>query len=211
MRAKNQPDHNTHCFRCYQRKSICVCPVIPEVNTQAEFIILRHVYEAERPSNTGRLAALALPNSRLVTCGGGVRIGQPRVDEELLSAPGTWLLWPDGKGSEPDEPGTTTPARVVVIDATWQQARRIYGSMPALWKMPRLSLPAPDTERERLRGQHRAEGMSTLEAIAAAVARLEGSENAAPLENLYDELVRRRNSLRWGSKPPVNKSPLSRD
>jgi hypothetical protein len=42
--------------------------------------------------------------------------------------------------------------------------------------------------------------MSTLEAVAAAVARLEGAEAAKPLEILYDELVRRTTSLRWGLK-----------
>jgi hypothetical protein len=40
--------------------------------------------------------------------------------------------------------------------------------------------------------------MSTLEAVAAAVAKLEGVEIAKPLEKLYAELVRRTISLRWG-------------
>jgi hypothetical protein len=42
--------------------------------------------------------------------------------------------------------------------------------------------------------------MSTIEAVAAAVAKLEGAETARPLEELYDELVRRTTSLRWGIK-----------
>jgi hypothetical protein len=52
-----------------------------------------------------------------------------------------------------------------------------------------------------LRDQHRPDGMSTLEAVAAAVTVLEGIETAKPLEILYDELVRRTISLRWGPKP----------
>jgi hypothetical protein len=40
--------------------------------------------------------------------------------------------------------------------------------------------------------------MSTIEAVAAAVAKIEGIETARPLEKLYDELVRRTISLRWG-------------
>jgi DTW domain-containing protein len=202
MRSKNPPNHNTHCFRCYQRREICICPIIPTVHTHAEFLILRHIYEAERPSNTGRLAALALKKSRIISCGGGERIGLPQVDEKLLSAPGTWLLWPDGKGAQPDESGRISPVRIVVIDATWQQARRIYSSISALWAMPRLSLPAPAENKKRLRDQHRSNYMSTLEAVAAAVAKLEGSETAKPLEELYDELVSRRSSLRWGCKVP---------
>ena len=202
MRSKKPRDENIHCLSCYQRREICICPILPTVTTRTEFIILRHIYEAERPSNTGRLVALAMPNSRIIPCGGGTRIGLLPIDDEFLQVPGTWLLWPDGTGTQPDMSGLTTPNRVVVIDATWQQARRLYSSMPALQVLPRLSLPAPIRSRDRLRDQHRPDGMSTLEALAAAVTKLEGAELARPLEILYDELVRRTISLRWGRKQP---------
>jgi DTW domain-containing protein YfiP len=179
---------------------ICICPVLPVVKTRTEFVILRHIYEAPRPSNTGRLVALAMPNSRIIPCGGGTRIGLSPIDDEFLRAPDTWLLWPDGTGTQPDMSDLIPPNRVVVIDATWQQARRLYSSMPALRAMPRLALPEPKKDRDRLRRQRRFDGMSTLEAVAAAVARLEGVETAKPLEILYDELVRRTVSLRWGLK-----------
>jgi DTW domain-containing protein len=161
-------------------------------------LILRHIYEAQRPSNTGRLIALAMPNSRIIPCGGGTRIGLSPIDDEFLRVPGTWLLWPDGTGTQPDMSGLTPPDRLVVIDATWQQARRLYRSMPVLWTLPRLALPAPIRLRDRMREQHRSDGMSTLEAVAAAVAKIEGDEAARPLEKLYDEVVRRTISLRWG-------------
>ena len=200
MRSNKPRDENSHCLRCYQRREICICPILPTVTTRTEFLILRHIYEAERPSNTGRLVALAMPNSRIIPCGGGTRIGLSPIDDEFLRAPGTWLLWPDGTGTQPDMADRTSPNRVVVLDATWQQARRLYSSMPVLRALPRLVLPAPIRLRDRLREQHRSDGMSTLEAVAAAVAKLEGEEAARPLEELYDELVRRTTSLRWGRK-----------
>jgi DTW domain-containing protein YfiP len=198
MRSNKPRDENSHCFRCYQRREICICPILPTVTTRSEFLILRHIYEAQRPSNTGRLVALALPNSRIIPCGGGTRIGLSPVDDELLRVPGTWLLWPDGTSTQPDVSDLTPPDRVVVLDATWRLARRLYSSMPVLRTLPRLVLPAPKRCRERLREQHRSDGMSTLEAVAAAVTRIEGIEAAKPLERLYDELVRRTISLRWG-------------
>ena len=200
MRSNKPRDENSHCPRCYQRREICLCPILPTVKTRTEFLILRHIYEAERPSNTGRLVALTMPNSRIIPCGGGTRIGLSPVDDEFLRLRGTWLLWPDGTGTQPDISDLTLPSRVVIIDATWQQARRLYGSMPVLRALPRLVLPAPIQCRERLREQHRSDGMSTLEAVAAAVTKLEGIETAMPLEELYDELVRRTTSLRWGAR-----------
>ena len=143
-----------------------------------------------------------MPNSRIIPCGGGTRIGLSPIDDEYLRAPGTWLLWPDGTGTQPDMSDLTLANRVVVLDATWQQARRFYSSMPSLRSVPRLLLPAPIRDRDRLREQHRLDGMSTLEAVAAAVTKLEGAEAAKPLEILYDEVVRRTTSLRWGRKQP---------
>ena len=200
VRSKNPRNENIHCLRCYQRREICICPILPTVTTRTEFLILRHIYEAHRPSNTGRLVALAMPNSRIIPCGGGTRIGLSPIDDEYLRAPGTWLLWPDGTGTQSDLSNLTSPNRVVVLDATWQQARRLYSSMPVLQALPRLALPVPIKDRDRLRDQHRLDGMSTLEAVAAAVTELEGAEAAKPLEILYDELVRRTISLRWELK-----------
>ncbi|MEN6432511.1 MAG: tRNA-uridine aminocarboxypropyltransferase [Smithella sp.] len=198
VRSNKPRDENSHYPRCYQRREICICPILPTVTTRTEILILRHIWEAERPSNTGRLAALAMSNSRIIPCGGGARTGISPIDDEFLRVPETWLLWPDGTGTQSNVSELKPPARVVVIDATWSQARRLYSSMPVLRTLPRLVLPAPIRCRDRLREQHRSDGMSTIEAIAAAIAKLEGVETARPLEKLYDELVSRTTSLRWG-------------
>lgn len=200
MRASRPSNHDSHCLRCYLRREICICPILPMVQTRVEYLILRHIWEAERPSNTGRLVALAMPNSRIISCGGGDRIGLSPVNDELLRAPGTWLLWPDGIGTRLQMTTLTPPDRVVVLDATWHQARRLYRRMPVLRTIPRLVLPAPAQYRDRLREQRRLDGMSTIEAVAAAVAKLEGAHVAEPLERLYDEVVRRTITQRWGVK-----------
>lgn len=204
MRSSRPRDQHSHCLRCFMRREICICPLLPTVQTRTEFIVLQHVYESIRPSNTGRLAALAMPNSRIVFCGGGARIGLPPVADELLLKPATWLLWPDGTDTPSDIIESGRPERVVVLDATWQQARRLYSRIPVLRTLPRLVLPAPAQQRNRLRKQHRPDGMSTIEAVAAALAMLEGAETAEPLENLYDEVVRRKNAVRWGVGQPTS-------
>ncbi len=199
MRASRLRDFQTHCPYCLMRRSICICPILPAVKTKTAFLILRHIWEARRPGNTGRLVALAMPNSRIIDCGGGERVNASFLEDEDLSGGDTWLLWPDGHSLRPDSPDTTPPRRVVVLDATWHQARRLFRQIPLLQTMPRLSLPAPCRERVRLRKQQRPDGMSTLECVAAAVALLEGDETARPLEHLFDEVVRRKITMRWGN------------
>lgn len=199
MRKKKTSDYNIHCFRCYLRQGICICSILPTVQTRAEFLILRHIGESRNTSNTGRLVALAMPNSRIIPCGGGRRIGLSSLDEEELGAPGTYLLWPDGSRARQELLELNPPARVVVLDATWRQARRLYSRTPVLQSLPQLALPTPIRHRHRLREPHRPDGISTLEAVAAAVGMIEGSEAAELLEELYDEVVRRALTLRHGA------------
>jgi DTW domain-containing protein len=197
MSTARRRNHDSHCVLCYQRREICICPIIPKVQTRTKFLILRHVQEENRPSNTGRLAALAMPNARIVACGGGNRIGGVSLEDELQLTQGTWLLWPDATGTRA---GMTEspPEQVVVLDGTWRQARRLYSRMPILRSMPQMVLPVPALNRDRLRKQNRSDGMSTIEAIAAAVAKIEGADAAVPLERLFDEVVRRTLATRWG-------------
>ncbi|WP_257463300.1 tRNA-uridine aminocarboxypropyltransferase [Archangium lipolyticum] len=172
------------CLRCNLPLHLCLCAEIPRVETRTRFLILQHVVEIPKKSNTGRVAALALANAELLTY--GVQAGS--FDTALLSEPGTWLLYPDGPTAPQDAP---MPSRLVVLDASWSQARRMTQRLPALRALPRLVLPPPAPGMLRLRDPTHPSGMSTLDAIARAVAVLEGPEAAAPLERLAALRVQR--------------------
>jgi DTW domain-containing protein len=172
------------CARCNLPPRLCLCAEIPRVETRTRILLLQHLVEARKKSNTGSLAALALANARLLTHGAP---DEP-LDTGPLSEPGTWLLFPDGPTAPPDVP---PPRQLVVLDASWSQARRMSQRLPVLRALPRLVLPPPAPGTLRLREPTHPSGMSTLEAIARAVAVLEGPEVAAPLERLDALRVRR--------------------
>ncbi len=165
------------CDRCNLPPHLCLCAEIPRVETRTRFLLLQHAVESRKKSNTGRVAALALVNARLLTYGAL----DEALDTALLSEPGTWLLFPDGPTAPPDAP---PPRQLVVLDGSWSQARRMTQRLPALRTLPRLVLPPPAPGTLRLREPTHPSGMSTLEAIARAVAVLEGPEAAAALERL---------------------------
>jgi DTW domain-containing protein YfiP len=171
---------STRCLRCRLRQ--CLCHEIPRVQTRTEIVIVRHAAERTKPSNTAHLATLALPRSQLVEYG----VLQAQLDQTRLVAGNTWVLFPDG---EEAPPATPPPQRLIVLDGTWSQARRMRQRIAALRGLPLLRLPAPAAPRLRLRRPHHPAGMSTLEAIAAAIALLEGRDRAAPLEQLHDLFV----------------------
>ena len=67
----------------------------------------------------------------------------------------------------------------------------MFGKLPSLAALPRLSLPPKDVAVLRLRGSDAPENRSTLEAIADALALLEGPEVGAPLHAAQALMVER--------------------
>ncbi len=172
------------CHRCNLPSHLCLCAEIPQVETRTRVLLLQHLMEAGKKSNTGRVATLALVNSRLLMYGAPAE----SLDFAALSEPGTWLLFPDGPTAPPDAP---PPRQLVVLDGSWSQVRRMTQRLPVLRTLPRLVLPPPEPGLLRLREPSHPSGMSTLDAIARAVAALEGPDVAAPLERLAALRVQR--------------------
>ena len=154
--------------------------------TRTQVVIVRHAREADKSTGTARMAGLALPNSALIDFG---EESAP-VDEEVGPfAAGAWLLFPAEEGSPPLP--TTPPARLIVIDGTWRQTRRMLKKLPSLANVPRMALPAKDAAPLRLRESTSADNRSTLEAIADALTLLEGEAVGAPLHRLHTLMVER--------------------
>lgn len=176
------------CPGCAFPAELCLCARIPRLDLPIRFVILRHASEIPRLSSTARWAALALPGSEIVDY---ALPGEP-VGAAPFSLEGSWVLFPSAHSTEP---GSAHPTRVVVPDGTWQQARRMMQRVPALQKLPRLSLPAA-APAPRLRRPPRPGGMSTLEAIAGALRFLGHAEEADRLLDLHAEAVDRASRLR---------------
>jgi DTW domain-containing protein YfiP len=148
---------------------------VPRLRTRIEVVFLRHASERDRLTNTGHWAALALEGSAVLEQG----LPGARLDDSALAAPGTWILFPS---PHPPPADAGPPRRLVVPDGTWPQARRMVQRVPALRALPRLPLP-PALPAARLR-RPVAGGMSTLEALAAALRQLGEPEPAARLDAL---------------------------
>jgi DTW domain-containing protein YfiP len=188
----NRPDV-FKCPRCLLLQRVCLCADVPSVPSRTHVVIVRHHLEAHRSSNSGRLAHFALPNSEIVDHGG---IGGPAV---LPPLDGAWLLYPEGAVTAvpPDPP----PKQLIVLDATWSQARRMYRKISALRGLPMLRLPEAPMPVARMRQSPGPGRVSTIEAIARALRLLEGDEVAVPLEQLFELAVKR--SRAAGTRGPA--------
>jgi DTW domain-containing protein YfiP len=170
-----------------------VTPVVHPV----EVLILQHPLEADNPKGTARLLQLSLARSRLL-------VGEV-FDAGAWQPPGNTrhnlLLYPDlpsdrGAGLPPPPelaPGLLqdpSQLRLIVLDGTWRKSRKLLHSNPPLQQLPRLSLQDLPASAYRIRRARRPDQQSTLEAVCAALARLEGGEGQLrPLLQAFDGLV----------------------
>jgi DTW domain-containing protein YfiP len=174
MRGYTGPDLAGRCPRCVMRLGLCYCGELAPVAAHTEVLILRHAKEAFRTTNTARVAEIALARCRVIDWEGR--------ESELPPLDGAWLLFP---GSGPARPAGPPPERLVVLDGSWRQARRIFLRCTALHGLPRLSLAPPAVAAPRLRASPAPAAMSTLEAIARALESLDGADVGAALDRAH--------------------------
>ena len=192
MRSRTPQDLSGLCPSCFLRVDLCLCSKLMCIRSSIQIVIVRHFREEHLTSNTGRLAALMLSNVCIVPYGRG----EP-FDEELLRGDDTWLLLPDAKSSVP----RGRPQRLVLLDATFRQARRMYRKISGLRLLPQCALNSPEQRVPGRRISARPDGLSTIEAIATALAQFESPALAVPLMAAYAEFVRRADISRGHRRP----------
>jgi DTW domain-containing protein len=174
----------SRCPRCLHLPQWCLCDEVPTVQTRTRVILVRHYREVTRSSNSGRLAALALPNSELLDHGAP---GTPATLLDAAMLEGAALLFPGGEPLSAANP----PAKLIVLDATWSQARRMRRKVRGLERIRTVSIPSAPTDRPRMRASPGEGKVSTIEAIAYALGELEGEAVRDPLLTLFEVAVAR--------------------
>jgi DTW domain-containing protein YfiP len=189
--ARGPIDLSRRCARCLFPADECLCAEIPRVATRTRFVVVRHASELPRPTNSARWAALAMPALTVVD------YALPGTPIELapLLEPDAVLLFPSPHAPRLDP----LPRQVIVVDATWAQARRMVQRLPELRSLPRLSIPAEAPSRlDAMRRSRVAGRRSTLEAIADALELLGEADAARALAQLHDAAMARAWRLRTG-------------
>jgi DTW domain-containing protein len=201
------------CQECRLHSELCICSQLPRLDTLTRVCLLMHVQERDKPSNTGRLAHLCLPNSEIRYR--GLRDGSPLDLTGLKDEAFETFLLVLSEDSKELNPALLAdlkrPVRLLVPDGTWSQASRLGSKLlrePSLAGVRRVKLciqPGKPSEY-RLRTEHHPDGMATFEAIARALGVLEGErgpEVQASLEKAFrlmnDRVLFMRGKLPAGS------------
>ena len=182
------------CPRCLMLPGLCVCDLVPRprLETRTRLVLVIHRYEDRKPTNTGRLAAACLANSEVI-----VRGHEWHPTPPFACDPDTQplLLFPH-EGAVPltEAAIPSRPATLIVPDGNWRQASKVRQRVPGLRDVPCVSLPVGAPSDYRLRTEAHEGGLATIEAIARALALLEGSDGPsvrASLEFVFRAMVDR--------------------
>ncbi len=174
------------------RHELCICADIPALNLATRVIVVISKRELQVPTNTGRMATMALRNSALLVRGD---LANPYdLAAALRPHRQPVLLYPGD-----DAPLLTRELveqygcaiDLVVPDGNWRQTSKMRKRDATMAELPIVRLPPGAPSNYRVRTERKAEGLATIEAIARALGVIEGSEVQIALETLLDLMVHR--------------------
>lgn len=226
------PAAATPCPRCRKPDDLCVCAGLDALPTRLKVLVLQHPQEQDVDLGTAHLLALQLAEARvkvglswpnlakalgdMAGSGGGEGAGPDPArwavlymgpgDDVAATPRGGWRLL-DRKGTALDGAALDTATAgldgLILLDGSWSQAKALWWRNAWLLKLRRLVIH-PDfvSAYGPLRKEPRRESVSTLEAAAFALAKLEGDESLLPrLTAPFHALVARYKAVR-GDRPP---------
>ena len=180
------------CPHCAKPEFLCVCESVEPLTTKVGLLILQHPQEQDRLLGTARLAHRALANSTFK-----IGLSWPSLGKALgrEADPSEWAVLHLGAAHAADFPrdrevvvidkkGLALPAQdkalaglqgVVIFDGSWAQAKTLWWRNAWVLKQRRLALnPRAASLYGKLRREPRREALSTIEAAALAISRIEG-------------------------------------
>ena len=173
------------CPGCRLPVAHCMCAVRPQLTTQAGMCLLMADIEPLKPSNTGWLIADVVADTFAF---GWARTEVNPALLALLADPQwqPYVVFP-GEFAPPERVVTALPPPAapsakrplfVLLDATWQEARKMFRKSPYLDHLPVLSLAPEQVSRYVLRRSQRGDHFCTAE-VAAMCLELAGELHAS--------------------------------
>ncbi|MEP4890757.1 MAG: tRNA-uridine aminocarboxypropyltransferase [Aliiglaciecola sp.] len=178
------------CPHCNYPQTVCICAFINEVEVPLQITILQHPLESKHGKNTARLLPLCIENSEIL-------IGENEQDFADVKEPvistfqNTWVLYPNTDSQPLEEHKThypnTLPDRLIVIDATWRKATKMWQLNPWLHELPSWHFNTLPQNQYRIRKSKLEHSLSSLEATAHAL-KLIYNTDTQPLLTLFDAM-----------------------
>jgi DTW domain-containing protein len=190
------------CPHCRKPKPLCVCEGVKPIESRLDLLILQHPQEQDRSLGTARLTALHFERAVLK-----IGLSWPSLSKALgrpVADPSRWAVLYLGSAKAADLDTTEEVVAinrkgemeehqrailrrlegVVLLDGTWSQAKALWWRNAWMLKCQRVILgPSHPSRYGKLRREPRRDGLSTVEAAALVLSRLEGRPDIADTLN----------------------------
>lgn len=207
------------CPHCQKPQPLCVCDAVAALDNRVELLVLQHPQEQDKLLGTARLAVRHLARAEfhigLSWASLGHALGRPAeprrwavlhlgsIEADALP-PGRDVVAVDAKGHPlADQDAALAGIEgVILFDGSWSQAKTLWWRNPWVLKLRRLVLkPSQPSLYGRLRKEPRREGLSTLEAAALVIGRLEQRpEIEKAMLSSFRRMLQRYRDSDYGSK-----------
>lgn len=177
-----------YCPGCHYPASVCICHAIRTIDTRQKIIILQHPTEAKHAKNTTRLISLCIPNVTVLLGEHPDHFSTLATQVNLTPARFA-LIYPSTNSNafEQNLPLFYAPNNLtlILLDATWRKAYRIWQQNAWLLKIPSWHFAHPPASQYRIRKTQIPGGISTLEALAYTL-RLSENIDCQPLMACFE-------------------------
>jgi DTW domain-containing protein YfiP len=203
-------DPNAECPSCRKPRALCVCEGVAQIDNKVSLLILQHPQEQDRELGTARLAALHFKDALLKI---GLSwpsltkiLGRPTDPkhwailylgsvkaEAVLPGRDIVVVNKNGNAVDHQDSALREIEGIILLDGSWSQAKALWWRNGWMLKCKRIVLgPKRPSRYGKLRREPRSDGLSTIEAAAMLLARLERKpEIEAALVASFERLLAR--------------------
>ncbi len=159
-----------------------------------EIVLLTHERELDRLTNSGQLALAAFPQyCRRVTWSRtqpDLQLQQAcETQQALLLFPETEGLFPETEEQAISHQGDElilSQQQIIILDATWQEARKMVRQSPYLQQVQRFTLCGQQSSQYQLRRNQLTDGLCTVECVQAIFLQLNMQAEAEQLQQDFE-------------------------
>jgi DTW domain-containing protein YfiP len=208
-------DTSTECKQCRKPQALCVCDGIARIDNKVSLVILQHPQEQDRELGTARLTALHFKDAVLkiglswpsltkilgrptdpkrwaVLYLGSVKAAAVLPDHDIV------VVNKNGNAVDHQNSALREIEGIILLDGTWSQAKALWWRNAWMLKCKRVVLaPKRPSRYGKLRREPRSDGLSTIEAAAMLLSRLENKpEIESALNASFERLLARYRATR---------------
>ena len=182
-----------YCYQCRRAKVACLCGRIEKQPNNISVIVLQHPDEVSNPKGSAIIAELGL---ELYQHWVGEDFSQHQDLQQLVAdySDEIAVLYPAENAEALEQSWLQNRkkgiSQLIVIDATWRKAKKIWELTPALHDLAVIKLSQDKISNYRIRKVPKDGYLSTVECIVEGLRLLESRPDAyQPLLGLFDEMI----------------------